>query len=439
VADPLLGLDAVVAEWDPVADLYILRAWVAGPAGTAGLSLADGVEVDIDVAWPSRLAELRVRSSTASDAVERLLGADRAQQLSRLQPGAPRPLDLDDRERAPDPDAMSALMLGTLAHQLGHDLSASIAGQAAALLEASVWLAGLDTELGATPTATADFQRGASMLLQPLSTYALRRITEDDVRVELADLVRRAITIYDDDPGLNDRLIALANDLSSRRDDERTVGRRMAHLRAGAPEAAAAPVPMAARAQPASAAEVVESTLGVPMPVDRRALPSTLRTADVRAQQVTAAEIEVRVADADVPAEGCWTRAFDHVGTLVAMAPLHVVGRDAGALLLVAPDIMNGVEIDVTDLPGVRRPSRALGSVGAAIVQGRRAASAERSGRVADAAVAWRRSADLWHEAGDATRSSTAETYAAATFARGQSGRGADRIPQALVADRIDR
>ena len=37
MADALLGNEPMVAEWDGDAGLYIVRAWVAGPAGTAGL------------------------------------------------------------------------------------------------------------------------------------------------------------------------------------------------------------------------------------------------------------------------------------------------------------------------------------------------------------------------------------------------------------------
>ena len=120
------------------------------------------VEVDVDVAWPSRLAELRVPLTHASGVVERLLGTERARQLVRVQPGAPRRLDGNDRTREEDTDTDTAFAfaLGALAHQLSHDPSASVARQAAALLEAAVLLAG-DPKAGNVPSPrTEHFHRG---------------------------------------------------------------------------------------------------------------------------------------------------------------------------------------------------------------------------------------------------------------------------------------
>src|SRR5262245_38065411 len=124
MADGLLGTDPLVAEWDPDAGLFLVRAWTAGPAGTAGLQLGGGVELDLDVAWPSRVAELRIPAfggaidGDARAVVEQLLGSQRASRLVQLEEGITRQLDDARYQRHP---GMTALAVGALAHQIGSD------------------------------------------------------------------------------------------------------------------------------------------------------------------------------------------------------------------------------------------------------------------------------------------------------------------------------
>jgi hypothetical protein len=169
--------------------------------------------------------------------------------------------------------------------------------------------------------------------------------------------------------------------------------------------------------------------------VDRRSLPGILEHAVVRAQRVHTAEAEVRVVGEGERATSCWARAFDGDGTIIAMAPLRSQGRDAVAVLLVAPEIIDDVSVDVTDQPGLSRLSPAFESVQRAILDGRDAASAERAGDRKEAAISWHRSGINWREAGDDTRANTAAEFASGGV-RGR--RGGDRIPRALVADRVE-
>src|SRR5437763_1270320 len=89
--DPLLGHEPMVAEWDAAAGLFLVRSWVAGPAGTAGLRMSGDIEVDLDVAWPSRVAELRIPATDGridarrAAVVAHLIGGAR---LTRLRWGA---------------------------------------------------------------------------------------------------------------------------------------------------------------------------------------------------------------------------------------------------------------------------------------------------------------------------------------------------------------
>ena len=169
--------------------------------------------------------------------------------------------------------------------------------------------------------------------------------------------------------------------------------------------------------------------------VDRRSLPEFLGHAVVRAHRVQTAEVEVRVVDEAGRTDGCWARAFDEDGALVALAPLRARGRDGTALLLVAPEVIDDVSVDVTDQPGLPRASVAFEAVQHAIAEGRDAASAERVGDRKETAMRWHRCAQQWSTAGDETRANTAAEYSAAAV----TGRGGDRrIPPALIADRID-
>jgi hypothetical protein len=257
------------------------------------------------------------------------------------------------------------------------------------------------------------------------------RLDEETSR-DLAALLRR---VYGAADGASARLFALAVDLErgagpepERDEDEdediASGGAAFDLARPAAAAVAAAPMrrKLAAHEEPRW------------VRVDRRALPAILHHAVVRAERIHVAEVEVRVMGESDRTAGCWARAFDSDGTILAMAPLYEQAGDGRARLLVAPHLMDGVSVDITDQPGLPRPSAALEHVEAAIAAGRAAASAERAGVRKDAVMQWHRSAQHWQGAGDETRAGTAAEYASGAV---QGRGGVPRVPPPLVADRL--
>ena len=104
MAEPLIASEHVVAEADPVAGGWAARDWVPGPAGTAGIVLAGGLELEVDVAAPGTFVGLWVPSppsARAIGALRQLLGDERSAALLDVTAG---PVVLDHRPRpAHDP------------------------------------------------------------------------------------------------------------------------------------------------------------------------------------------------------------------------------------------------------------------------------------------------------------------------------------------------
>lgn len=434
--DPLLGDEPMVAEWDRDAGLYLVRAWVAGPAGTAGLRMSNGVEVDLDVAWPSRLAELRIPSRDGEldervrTVVERLLGRRRLWRMQSDRRAEPWPIgEVPYDERRREARGVARGMQNTaLARQVGNDRRFSDLRRGIAFLESASWGQRHGARWGVRGWRLADARLGAELLFsaierEPLSLDAVA--ARDFVIV-----LRRVATASSEDPATAARLFALAEDLDSRDWDVPTVQREamMEYAR----------MPAMLSAAPVSRRRVMRvAEERPPVPIDRRTLPLVFTHSLVLAERVSASEIDVRIVGESARSAGCWARAFNADGTLVALAPLRAQKRDGQALLLVAPEMVDEIVVDVIDQPGIRRPSRALDAVEAAIVDGRDAASFERAGDRKEAAMAWHRSAEHWDGAGDVTRTATAHEYAEGRLGRRGTDDPSARIPRPLVSDRV--
>jgi hypothetical protein len=430
--EPLLGDESMVAEWDRDAGLYLVRAWLAGPAGTAGLRLRGGVEVDLDVAWPSRLAELRVptRDGDLDDRtrrlVEPLLGRRRLSRLQSDRRSEPWPIgEVPYRERRRESQGVARGMQTTaLARQAGNDARFSDLRRGVALLEAASWAQRHGGRWQPGGLQVADARLGAELLFASLARAPLA--LDAAAAHDFVIVLRRVATASGDDPAIAARLFALADDLDA------ADGKASADERAAFAAMPAMAAPAAGRREPTRLAD-----RGPAVQVDRRTLPLAFTHTVVRAERVSMSEIDVRVVDEAVRSEGCWARAFDGTGTLLAMAPLRPLKRDGRAQLLVAPEVMDEVVVDVIDQPGRRRPSSALDAVEAAIVDGRDAARFERIGERKEAAMAWHRAAEHWNGAGDVTRSATAHEYARGRLGRRGTADPSARIPGPLVADRV--
>ncbi|MGH9249922.1 MAG: hypothetical protein ACRD0W_10455 [Acidimicrobiales bacterium] len=118
---------------------------------------------------------------------------------------------------------------------------------------------------------------------------------------------------------------------------------------------------------------------------------------------------------------GLWARAFVAGNDrLLSVAPFRVDAGDAVARLLVPPDAIRRLEVDVTDRPEMPRPSPALAATQRAIHLGRSAAQAERLGELTNATLRWRQCARQWARAGDDDRAEAALAF---------GDRGAEPLP----------
>ena len=94
VVEPLVEPEILAVECDPDARLLVVQSSAPAPAGSAGLDLGGGVEIDVDVARPAALRAVTVELPVAGDpgvlppAVRRrldaLVGAERAAQLGAV-------------------------------------------------------------------------------------------------------------------------------------------------------------------------------------------------------------------------------------------------------------------------------------------------------------------------------------------------------------------
>jgi hypothetical protein len=478
--EPLLGHLALVADCDPVAQLATVQSQPVGSAGSAGLDLGAGVEVDIDVADPGTVVGLTIELPSGGEmgalpaSVRRrlsaLLGADRSAELCALVGDAAdgqvylrRALGTDDTrqgnpvgrvddgelrryldrwsaggeitDRRDQPSApLSAsnrdvltfgvdpdLHRGTLAQAAAYQPGAPQLVRAVGLLEAAASL-GHVAELVDLRRAARHHARVGTELMLDLLAGDLVAVPDHHTAAGLASVVRRATGLLDDQPVAAARMVALADELD--RGDY----------------TAASPVVTSGVGQPSPAQpQALATGLGRRVPVDVSGLPGALAEAALAGRRTGPSEVELRIDGWAGRHHGLWARAFDATDdTLLALAPFRGDGHDAVAYLLVAPDAMRQIEVDVTDRPEMPRPSPALALVQRAIHLGALAAQAERLTDVRLAAHRWRQCARNWLAAGDSVRADQARTYAGQADSSEDIARH-DRIIRPLVTDLINR
>lgn len=412
MAEGLIGEQAVVGEWDPDAGLWLVRAAVPGPAGSAGVALAGGMELDVDVASPGTLAGLSVEEPAggagamdrrAHVALVAVLGPTATATLLDLPPGPPVRLSSAEQHRARGVGPLHpALGRTALAH-----LAATGAGplvQGFALLEASAAASSIGTLAGLDRVAREDAEQGTAILLELAAGGGL--LVEDErVAHELAAALRRAATLLGQRPDV----VALATGVDAGR-----YGPRRPPLAADAAVRSMPPATHARRgdvAAPAAAAPLAAGGARLrvvqPVNVDRAHLPAGVAAADVAGLLAGVAEVEVQLAGAAGRVSGWWARATTSDGTTVALAPVVDAGRDAVARLLVPPLVVEGIEVDLTAEPGSPRPSPRLRAAERALLLGRAAARAGRLGLPVTASR-WAACAAAWSEAGDEARAGKA-------------------------------
>ncbi len=431
--DPLIQSAAMVGEWDGASRGWAARDWVAGPAGTVGLTLPGGVELDVDIAAPITFVGLwvdversRQPGLEAIATLFALVGERRATALFGLDRGGVQQLPSGDRINL-DPDRVRRLDRGTdpvepglvpalarhaLANADAVAMDASDLVVALSLIDAAasaVRIDGLDLDRRAQTAA----RRGAELLADswsadaPIDDAALRRALRDLDDV-FTDGQRRAVRVLLDGPaGLDRQPLVGFGELAAQEEALETTSVPAARLASAIPRSA--PV---ARLRP----------------VDVSTLPESFSVIEAAARHTRDAEAEVRIPGRPDLAERLWARSFDADGVILAAAPLLDDRGDAVARLLVPPAALATASFDVTDRPSEAPPSPRLRATVDAIAHGRSAARAERLQDPKETFARWGRAGEAWRTAGDDGRAITARRYAEA------SGRD-PRVPPPLLAD----
>jgi hypothetical protein len=384
MADPLLGDQDVTAERDADTGEWLVQGWRAGPAGSAPVRLADGVEVDLDVADAGVLTGLTVPAEPtprATRVVTALLGDDRAADLLALEPG-PKVVRLRGPAASPrdgsvtDRRLVQLSLAAVTSAEATHDVV-----RAVALLEAAVAAGRLGPGLGLGRGARADAAAGLRILL-----------------------AAPAPPLDDDDMGRLDALVRAARRLLPADDPLRHASPPgPAHVAAAA-MAMPADMPFAMAEQAAPAPAPVRRLLPTPPLLDP--LPQGLDHADVRVHRTAHSEIEVEIDDVD--AAELWARAVSR-DVLVALAPFRTTAGTAVSRLLVPPEAVD-LHVELVDdaAAPVRSEARRAAELGLRL--GRAAARADRlgKGRFREGRSRWERSAAAWAEAGDDARAASA-------------------------------
>ncbi|HZA00602.1 MAG TPA: hypothetical protein VE575_17715, partial [Acidimicrobiales bacterium] len=415
MSEPLLGHGELAARCDPASGLTTVGPGSWGPAGTAGLSLGDGLELDVDIARPTTLVALTIeppsgRAPGAHDdrlhrRLEALLGPPRAQALLRLVreprgdpdgPGGDRQ-DAADHGDGAATGVAPALHRAALAQAIACAPGAPPPVQAVGLLEAAAELAQLDGRLDVAPLVRHDLDAGVGLLVDLLADGGVPLPGRRAAR-ELTALLRRVSRILGDQPLAADRLAALAHQLERAHHG----GRRRS--RGGA-------AGVAGRDDGGRAAGTDLTAGARRVAIDLGSLPGALAEAGLAAWWADPAEVRVRIDGWADRRGGLWARVFGD-GVLVALAPLGTDGGDAVARLVVPPDTRTRLDVDVTDRPELPRPSPTLAATQRAMHVGRAAAQAERLGDRASALLRWRQCARYWARARDPGRVEAAHALA---------------------------
>lgn len=436
MADPLIRSTHLVGSWDGVAKGWSARDTLAGPAGSAGIELPGGIELDVDVAAPAVLTQLWVPAhgpdgsahpaEEAAGLLVALLGDQRAHDLLTMASGDGRARrlagdgDSSDRDRRlgslprrGGDGAVPALGSLALAEAVLADPSLSPAAHLLASLDVAHHLVDLDglIELGGRlRTATA---QTAERWLDP---DALELIAEEPIDASAVIVALQGLQPFLPPAEADGIQTVLAELLRQDLPDH--------HL-----EAASARM-LSDLFVPDAPPRV--ASVGVPLDVIERAtLPAAFARSPVVARATTGSEIEVRVVDQARHAEGWWARAHTPAGIIVAAAPLRAVGRDAVARLLVPPAELRSVRIDLTQDPGRPVRSQAMQAVTRAVRAGQDAARSERLGERHQARAQWIHAAALWEVTGDQARAGQANDYARRSPTRSMD----QRIPAPLLVD----
>lgn len=438
--DPLIESLAMVAEWDGEGRGWTARDWVPGPAGTVGMTLPGGVELDVDVASPGTFVGLWVDAERARQpglaaiaTVTALVGEGRATALFGQDRGGVRQLP-GPGERDPDADRFRRFDRGTDPTEPG--VARALARHVLALGDA---------------TGGSDLVTGLSLLDAAAAARWIDAPGIDGLGISglglegrMADMVDRAAELVIDSwsadlpidrPVLTDVIDTVDPWLTQA---QRTALREL-NGEVDVDEVVAEDAAMSSAARLSSA--VSERAASAPVsrlrPIDVSALPESFAVVEAAARDTRDAEAEVRIPGRPDLAERLWARSFAADGTIVAAAPLladeHADDRDGRrgdivARLLIPPGSLRGATFDITDRPAESRVSPRSRATVEAIAHGRNAARAERLGDRKETFSRWGRSADAWNTAGDDERALTARRYAEDL---GRDG----RVPPALLAD----
>ncbi|MGH9227952.1 MAG: hypothetical protein ACRD07_04320 [Acidimicrobiales bacterium] len=464
MAEPLLGYQPLVAHHVAGSGLVSVGSWPVGPAGSAGLDLGGGVELDVDAARPGCLVGLTIElpSRHPPDALsgglrrrlDLLLGPGHgddvvallhAAERDPLRPatarltGGGRPAAGGGADLADPPGADAASPVAPALHRAAVAYGFACAPgapplvRAVGLLEAAAELAAVGRVLDVNGMVERDLRMGVDLLLDAVGGASGPSPGGKAARA-VAGLLRRVSRLSPGRSLVSDRLTSLAREfertgaragprLRDHRLEDATGARRRPDLRLPAQPASHRPRPPGR------------------VPVDVGSLPGALAEAPVAASRTGPAEIEVRIDGWAWRRGGLWARAFlAGDGSLLAVAPFRADMGDATARLLVPPDAIRRLEVDVTDRPEMPRPSPALASMQRAIHRGRLAAQAERLRDLASANLRWRQCARQWARAGDDERAEVARAFGERRAESPASGdrRWPNEPGAPLVVDLID-
>jgi hypothetical protein len=445
MAEPLLGYQRLVAHHVASSGLVSVGSFTVGPAGSAALDLGGGVELDVDMARPGCLVGLTIElpSGDPPDALsgdlrrrlDQLLGPGYGDDVVALLRAAARdPLRPATARLTRSGGRSAARGSADLADQPGGDVASSVAPalhraavayglacapaalplvRAVGLLEGAAELAVLGRVLDVDGMVERDLRIGVDLLLDAVAG-GFGPVPGGKAARAVAGLLRRVSSLTPGQSLVSARLTLLAREFE--RDGARA--RRRVHDHRLEDDAGARPppdhrrpaVPAADRPRPPRR-----------VPVDVGSLPGALAEAPLAASRTGPAEVEVRIDGWAVRRGGLWARAF-RAGdrSLVAVAPFRADVGDAVARLLVPPDTIRRLEVDVTDRPEMPRPSPALAATQRAIHLGRSAVQAERLGDLTNATLRWRQCARQWARAGDDDRAEAAHAF---------GDRGAESLP----------
>lgn len=416
VVEPLVEPEVLAVECDPDAGLLVVQSSAPAPAGSAGLDLGGGVEVDVDVARPVALSAITVELPVGDDpgvlppTVRRRLGAlvgdGRAAQLEdvvheafasrsivRRTWGGPTGSPGDAGPAlACTPDALAT---AALAHAASWRPGAPRLARLAGLLEAAAALDALGHPFDLQGAARRDLRLAADVI--------------DDLLAHghpLPDL-RSARSLA---PALH-RARAIAGEGTTAATAFATLVPEVERVGRGLPGGRRRARP--GGDPPTSRGDEQGVGLAWRVSIDVRALPGDLPEAAVVGRRSGPCEVEVLIHGWAERSGGLWARAFDAADdTLVGVGPVRRAGRDAVAHLLVPRAAMGRIEVDVTDRPELPRPSPALAVVERAISLGVVAAQADRLGEAERATRRWQQCGRAWDAVGDAVRGDQARAYA---------------------------